>query len=323
MAIERHRIASRDQWLNELRAPYVTASVASATIALHDFITPFELWSLKAGLITDDPEVTPAMERGTILEGPAFELLKRDFPELQIRWNGTPGKIDGEFFCDPVDRIGATPDAFASCPQRGPGTIQVKSVEASIFRRKWINPDTGDVAPPLGTAIQAILEAHLTNSNWCAVAALVIGHGIDLHMIPMPIHQGVIDRIRVGVADLWKMVAEGRPPPADYARDGALIARLFPIDDGSTIDFSADNRMPGMVDRLEEIKACLKNLGGEKSEIETEIKGRMGPHSYATLSDGRTMSLKLTQRAAYQVAATEYRTLRIEKQKGRHIRGWR
>lgn len=309
--IERHRIVSREQWLNELRPPLVTASVASATIALHDFITPFELWALKSGLITDDPEITPAMERGTILEGPAFELLKRDFPELQIRWNGTPGKVDGEFFCDPVDRIGATPDAFAECPKRGPGTIQVKSVSAYAFRKKWTDPNTGAVAPPLGIAVQTILEAHLTGSSWCAVAALVIDHGIDLHMVPVPIHEGVIDRIRAAVADLWKMVAEGRPPPADHARDGELLARMYPQDNGTEIDLSADNMIPGIVNDLENARADKKSADAREKVAKTIIQERMGPARFARLADGRRISNVTIDRKAYEVAATSFRMIKI------------
>jgi hypothetical protein len=151
----------------------------------------------------------------------------------------------------------------------------------------------------------------LTNSNWCAVAALVIGHGIDLHMIPVPIHQGVIDRIRVAVAEFWKMVAEGRPPPVDYARDGELLARMYPQDNGAEIDLSADNHAPQLVADLERARADKKDAETREKVAKTGINEKMGPARFARLADGRRISNATVDRKGFVVEATTFRMIKI------------
>ena len=71
-----------------------------------------------------------------------------------------------------------TPDLFVECPERGRGIVQIKSVEGSIFRKKWRDPETNEIAPPLWIAVQGIVEAHLDGAQWAAVAPLVVGFGM-------------------------------------------------------------------------------------------------------------------------------------------------
>src|SRR4029079_19449389 len=108
----------RDRWL-ELRKRDVTASVAGALFGVHDFVTPYQLWALKSGLIEDNIVETAAMRRGRLLEPVAIRLLREERPTWRVEPCST-------YFRDPHARIGATPDALAIDPERtGFGIVQI------------------------------------------------------------------------------------------------------------------------------------------------------------------------------------------------------
>ncbi len=309
MSLDRIPIENRDQWLG-LRKQDVTASAAGALLGVHDYLTAFELWALKTGKIADDAEVTSAMQRGTILEGPAFALLKRDHPELHVHWNGVPGEVDGNYYRDPEARIGATPDCFAESDDRGPGILQIKSVESSVFRRKWVDPDTREITPPLWIAVQTVLETHLTGRAWGAVAPIVIGHGIEMPIVDVPLHAGIVDRIKVVVAEFWRMIEAGETPDADFRRDGETIAALFERDDGDELDLRSDAAFANLVAMRGRLKREIKDVDDRIETIDNEVKARLGNHAVAVISGGKRVSWKTTNRKGYVVAPTQFRQLR-------------
>ena len=65
--IELHDASNRTVWL-ERRKQDITASVAGALFGVHEYTTCFELWALKSGRLNRDPEETPQMRRGRLLE---------------------------------------------------------------------------------------------------------------------------------------------------------------------------------------------------------------------------------------------------------------
>ncbi len=307
-SVEIVRPESRDQWL-DLRRPNIGASVAGALLGVHSYETAFGLYAQKAGLLASDHEESSAMKRGRLLEPVAIELLQDDRPRWKVEGNPMPG---GSYFVDRKLRLSATPDAFAIDPDRaGFGVVQIKSVEGGIFRKAWCDPDTLDIMPPLWIGVQAIIEAHLTGASWAAIGALVVGSGVDLHIVDVPVHAGVISRIREAVAGFWRLVEAGTPPDPDYARDGETIAALYADDNGASIDLSGDNALPGLVDERQALTATRTLDKKRIDAINAEILAKLGPAKSGRLADGRVITAATIQRGAYQVAATSYRSIRI------------
>lgn len=303
MTIERIPIIDRQQWMS-LRKQDITASVAGALLGVHEFTTPYALWALKSGAIADDPEETGPMKRGRLLEPVAVELLR----EMQPAWKIERGAI---YLRDTDARLGATPDVFATDPERGLGVVQIKSVESGVFRKKWKDQD-GALSPPLWVVVQGILEAYLSGAKWAAVAPMVVGFGVDLHIIDIPVHAGIIDRLKAETASFWKRVESNDAPDADYGRDGAIIAKLFASDDGSAIDLSNDNRLPELLvedERLSEAEAETKS---RRKAVRAEIISKLGAAASATCR-GWSIAAKTVNRKAYSVAATSYRNLRTSR----------
>ena len=72
-------------------------------------MTPYGLWALKRGLLTDQGNETPAMRRGRLLEPIALQLLQEEKPD----WVIAPHPF---YYRDGALRLGASPDALASRP---------------------------------------------------------------------------------------------------------------------------------------------------------------------------------------------------------------
>ncbi|MCC8963719.1 YqaJ viral recombinase family protein [Bradyrhizobium sp. Pear76] len=306
MAIERIAIEDREQWL-ALRKQDVTASVAGALLGVHPYSTAYGLYLLKKGEIVEDPEETGPMRRGRLLEPVAVQMLREDRPD----WTVEEYPI-GYYYRDPAARIGATPDVFATNEKGEPGIVQVKSVEPGVFRREW-RAESGLVEPPLWIVVQAILETKLTGRVWAAVAPMVVGFGVELPIVPIPIHDGVFERIRVEVDQFWRNVEHSRPYPPDYARDGRLISSLYPKDNGKQIDLSGDNEIGDAVVSLERAREAKKQAESSEKTAKAVINEKMKDAALALLPDGRMLSNKTTDRDGYYVNPTSFRMVKILK----------
>lgn len=303
--IEAHAITGRDQWLT-LRDHDVTASVAAALMGIHPYATALSLWALKTGRVMEDPEETAPMRRGRLLEPVAVQLLREDYPD----WTFSDHPI-GLYYRDPAARIGATPDLFAKNEHGQWGIIQIKSVEPSIFRRDWKRED-GLIEPPLWIVVQAIIEAHLTGFAWAAVAPMIVGHGLELPLTPVPLHQGIIERVKADVAHFWRTVESGHVPDPNYGRDGSLIEKLY-APDGSVIDLSADNEVPDLVARKEQLASSKTDIENQQKDIKARLLHKLGSAAAGRIADGRYVSAKRVDRKGYEVGPSSYVDLRIKK----------
>lgn len=293
MVIEVITPKDRAAWLRA-RGKDVTASTVAALFDCHPFISLLELWAAKTGRLPREDQETDAMRRGRLLEPVAVQILREDHPDWQIEYS-TEAQI---YYRDPALRLGATPDVIANCPRRGKGVVQIKSVEASTYRRKWLDEE-GTPEAPLWIALQASLEAHLTGAKWAAVMPLVIGFGIEAPIIDVPTDHlaGVIEAMAERAADFWDMVRENREPPIDYARDGDLIDRMYRIGDPrEEVDLTAAPHIIEDIQRRAELRSEIVAREAEVAGIETRIKALMGSAEVAHLAGGRTATWKTQKR---------------------------
>lgn len=318
MAIERIPISgpdgriNREAWL-ALRTQDITASDVPAVCGQGLYGSPAKVWAEKRGLLPPQ-EMTAAMERGLWGEAAVFEAIGWRFPDWEVR----RAKI---YMRDGAARIGATPDGAAIIPSRdGVVVVQAKVIAEPVFRADWlINSDDdiafGEAEPPLAYQLQTLTEAMLADACAGVLAVLVVGaFRWSLRTFWVERHADAETMIRERVTAFWRDYLDpGVQPPIDPARDDALVRRLFPQDDGTEIDLSTDNAMPILLDEREVIKARLKADKDRCEAIETDIKGKLGTHTYGRLADGRLVSWKLQQRKAYTVSETSFRVLRVVK----------
>ena len=311
MSVEIIPTTDRAAWLR-LRSRDVTASTVGALFdghdgaTLHPYLTRLGLWMLKTGRAPDSAADDGAIRRGRVLEVAAVEYLR----ELRPDWRITYSARENTYYRDPDARLGATPDVLVECPQRGRGVVQIKSVEASKFRRDWLDSD-GVAEVPLWIALQASVEAHLTGAEWAAVCPLVVSYDLEMPIIDVPLLPGVMAAVKARVAEFWGDVADDREPVADNARDGSLLDRIYAVGDpNNAVDLRA------LMPRLDEMLAARAAASEDRAravarmtEIDTAVKAALGAAETGFIGDGRSITWR-THRRGHGRDAVTFRQLR-------------
>jgi len=287
-----------EQWHN-LRKPNVGASEVGAVAGIHEYLTGYGLAARKLGKL-DDTVDNAVLQRGRLLEPVARQLLAEQHQD----WQQIPA---GSYYYDPEIRLGCTPDLFVKTP-RGIGVVQIKSVEPSVFARKWRKDAT--VEPPLWIALQAMVEQHLTNANFAVVAALVVGYGVALEVIEVPYLAPVIETVRGKVKAFWEMVDRGELPPPDYDTDRDNLAQVLRQDDGTEIDLTGDNELPAIVDLLDAAKLAKRTAEDSIDQAQAKILHRIGTATRARFAGG-VITAKTVNRNGFTVKPSSYRKLTV------------
>jgi predicted phage-related endonuclease len=299
--IERIKIVSREQWLR-LRAGDVTASTVGAIFNLHPYETPMGLFAAKTGVVMPDVD-TQALRRGRLLEG----AVAKAFQEMHPGWKVTKANV---YLRAPALRLGATPDFFITDETGRHGTLQTKTVAPMVFRKSWT-----DETPPTWISLQTLTEAMLARADFAMIAALEVdGFRFALHEYRVPRHPSAERRILDGVARFWSDIAAGRTPEFQPA-DRSLLAVMFPRETpGTTVDLRGDNELPGLLRKRERYKSLIDQIKERQHAIETNLMAKMGSNETALVNDWR-ITFKQQHRKAYEVKETDFRVLRIARDK--------
>ncbi len=313
MQIEIIRCPDDAHW-HSLRERDLTASTIAALLGVHARETPFALFARKSGIIKSvDVEDSPDMRRGRLLEPVAVAMLREDHPDWKIAYNSGD---DRHYYRDDDARIGATPDVLVTCPKKGRGIIQIKSVAARTYRSKWI--EDGEPNPPVWIGIQALIECDLTGAQWAAVAPLVIDDfgGLEMPLLDVPLHHELLSTIRTAAKEFWQRVAENRPYAPDYAKDADLLMSAYAQDNGRTIDLSGNNRVGDLLGERELLKAVERQgdeARKERKALDAEIIHMLGEATRARLADGRILEAKTVSNKGYFVEPFTYRSIRLKR----------
>lgn len=309
MTIERIAITSREQWL-ELRKHDCTASDIAAICGEGMYGSAAKVWAEKRGLIPP-AELNEAMKRGHYGEAAVFEALLWERPDWELR----RAKV---YFRDTEARLGATPDGAAVIPGRGLVVVQAKVIAAPVFKRDWLVDQGDDIATgeanvPMGYQLQTLTEAMLAETTGGVLAVLVVDtFKWTLRTFDVDRHAGAEKMIRDKVAAFRRDYLEtGDQPPLEIEKDADLVRRLYPKDDGTTIDLTSNNQLPELLDTREGLKLTIGSAKDELEKIETQIKAMLGEHTFAKVAGGLTVSWKLQHRKAYEVKAAEFRALKV------------
>jgi len=311
--MEKRLIKSQSEWLGWRRED-ITASDIGAILGVDPRKSPMQVFAEKVGA-APEKAVTPEMHRGRILEPAVLLALKEERP----KWVINSSKV---YVRDPALKIGCTPDAVAEDPERcedgaSPrpfGIVQAKTVgSAEVFVRGWQGGEKdGQVVPPACYLYQTLTEIHLTGAAWGCLAVIVLtGFGLRFHLCPVERNEGAWEHIKRHVANFWETIDSGRPPRADFRLDGQAVEWLNPKDDGSELDLSGDNELPGLIAEYCHLRDHIAECEERKSEIGTIFKDRLGAASKALCAGGARLSWTLLERPEHLVKAWAGRVLRV------------
>lgn len=312
MTIEIIRPADRSAWLAARRQD-VTASVAGALMGVHPYTTAYQLWAEKSGRAVPDDRDNAVLRRGRLLEPVAIEVLREERPDWTIHYHR-----DNAYYRDPAARMGATPDAFAERPDIfGTGIVQVKTVSEEKFRSSWVDAETDEILLPLWIAIQTIQESELTDATWASVALMIVGRGLDMEVIDVPLHAGVRRRLRTVIADFWQMVDSGAEPEPDWGRDGAAVLDVYRDSTPDRRDLSDNDTLDDIISRY--VTARDTRLSSAKVEDlhRPQIIRAIGP-AEAAFTTNWQITARTTTRVGDFGQPVKSRVLRVKPREDSH-----
>jgi predicted phage-related endonuclease len=262
------------------RAAHVGAGEVAALFDASPWLTHFELYHRKTGTIavpefnavSDDGN--PENERiywGVKLEAAIIDAAKERY-----------GYIDREPADPPLSNgkgLGGHPDRRVICPQRGPGVVEVKMADW-LVRKSW-----GD-EPPLNYLLQSQTYQGLDGVTWGDVLVLVGGN--KLERFQYDFRPKLYAEIEKRVEAFWASVHAGKPPPADYTRDGETIREIYADSDGAVIDLKLDNLAHIAAAEFLRADAESKEAAKRRDAAKAELMEKLG-HAEVALLDGFTI----------------------------------
>jgi len=285
-----------EQW-HEARRKAIGASEVAAILGVSPFKSALELWGEKTGLLDSEPDEA-ALERmgwGTRLEPVILAayaeqsgLVVTRHPQSEVLYHPRHPEVP----------LSATPDAFD-----GEGLVEAKNVSA------WLKNDWLD-QPPLHYQIQCQAQMAVTGRPYATLVGLVGGHELIAHRIDR--NDEFIRQLELTAADWWTTyVVAGVEPPAEPSESSVrALARLHPDDSGEEVQLSAE--FDEVDARLLELKETIKQLEGERSDLENKLKSAIGSATFGRLGCGARYAWKsqTSKHAAKDAFVSTYRVLR-------------
>jgi putative phage-type endonuclease len=295
--------AGTDQW-HQARRTTVGASEVSALFGCHPFVSYYELWHLKAGLI-EEQDIAPELEeKGKFLEdGVARWAAWREGYQVS-RHQG--------FVVHPrIAGWSATPDYRCLSPWRDrEGRMEVKVTGFVEY----------DECPP-HFAVQLQSQLACEDLEWGVVACLSAVPRTRLLTWEFDRNDIVIDRIESAIEEFWETIRSGTPPAPDYHVDADVILRLYNRHDpGIVLDLTGDNRAVELCAALLDARRREREAGAEKEEISAELIHKMGPAMIGHAGPYRIRSVVVPASPARTITAADVGDIIPGRAASRHLR---
>jgi predicted phage-related endonuclease len=171
--------------------------------------------------------------------------------------------------------LGGHPDQFVTCPERGPGVLEVKTAD-------WLQAKSWGDEPPLHYQLQAMAYMGLAGAQWADLVMLVGGN--ELRRFQMQFRPKLYAEIERRVCAFWDSVKAGQAPKADYTRDRDALAELHGAGNGETVDLTADNLAAVAAAEYLAADADVKAAQARKDTAQAELIDKLGSASFAKMT---------------------------------------
>ena len=241
---------ARKEWLEERRKG-LGGSDSPVVLGVSPFKTKLDLWMEKRGLI-EEPEATPAMKRGTVLE-PVVAKLYQEATGRKLRRK--PRILQHKkypFLIADIDR------EIVSINGKGPGVLEIKCPGIRVFsqcKRKGL---------PEYYLVQLQHYLEVTGRRWGSFAVFNAERW-ELIWFDVEKDNELIEMIVKEDAEFWEKVIRGIPP-----KESKPTIKL-PVAEPTEIVKIDTDEWKEAVTRLKE----AQKLREEAEELEEEAKARI------------------------------------------------
>lgn len=227
------------------RALDVTSTESAALFGLSPYATHFELWHRKKEGAIVEFQSNERMDWGNDLQDSIALSFGR-------RYGVKVARIT-EYMRIPDSRMGASfdfeivgvADGALRHPggddtlvnlfrDRGPGILEIKNVDRSIFLDKWIKRISDEeragglkapIEPPGHIDIQLQHQLHVRENSWGAIGVLVGGNNGRLLVRERDVAVG--NGLERRIQEFWRSIAECTTPEPVYPDDAEVVAALY------------------------------------------------------------------------------------------------
>lgn len=271
MKTQYFQIKDEAAWL-EKRNQYVTSTEVSALFGLNQWMTAFELYHIKRGLIDGTLEDNNFLKFGRILETPICEMILLEKPQ----WKISPMRV---FAYDDVDRMGASFDRVVTLENGKIGLLEIKSISYKEYKEKFIEHDENDIEAPTNYEVQMQSQLEVIQRyDFCVMAVFIL----DTRQLKFIIRERDIElgaKLRQAVKEFWAMT---EPPQPDYARDKSILSKVAPdCDPNNTLDATENNRITELAAMYKAEKDLEKQCKENADKFYAELIHALGNARYA------------------------------------------
>ncbi len=294
---------SQQHWL-EMRTMDVTSTETAALFGLSPYMTEFELWHRKKDAVIVKLEENERMFWGTTLQDAiAGGIAKKQ--GWQIR------RMD-EYIRDTELRLGASFDfsieqfvPHMPLEEHQKGLLEIKNVDALIFRDGWSFDEDGDLEAPPHIEIQVQQQLFITKRPVVHIGALVGGNKVQ--MIERHPDQVVMDAIATKVGAFWQSIKDDRPPEPDFIKDAEFITSLYGYaDPGKVLDARDDSEFQMWASEHKRLGEEIKHMTEVRDGFKARMLTRM-EDAEKVLGDGFSISAGIIGEAEIAYTRKPYR----------------
>lgn len=285
------------------RMAHVGASEVAALFDCSPYLTHFELWHRKAGNIAtpdfmaDGAANNERIEAGIRLEPAIIEWACE-------RWGyerrETPNNLSNG------QGLGGHPDQLVTCPERGPGLLEVKTADW-LIAKKW-----GE-EPPLNYLLQAQGYMGLAGVLWGDVIVLVGGN--QLKRFQYDFRPAIYAEIEARVTAFWQSIRANDPPSPDFTRDGDTLTAVLGEPTDEVIDLRLENHADHLAAEFLAAKVDRDSAEGRMEAAKCELLLKIGGAGRALLG-GHTIGANQTKGSTGTLITAEHVGTTIGARKG-------
>jgi len=289
------------EWLSHRHTGLGTSEIG-AIIGSDHRSSPVKLFYEKLGIIEpDDLSDVEAVQWGHTLE----PVIAREFAERTGRKVTTGRKHRFQTLRSREHQWAMASLDFWTGEGSELWPLEVKNVTA------WKAEDWANGAPEYFLA-QLQQQLLVTGAERCTSACLRGGN--RLLWCDVERDETMIRKIIFHGAIFWQRIVQGEPPEPDGSEaTKAVLAKLYPSDDGSIVKLPA--ALESIVYQWRELKERTKGDEKQIALLEAQIKSTLGAAQRGIFPGGDSVSWASQARKAYTVQPGTYRVLRFHERK--------
>lgn len=317
--------ASQEEWL-ALRAKDITSTEAPALFGLSPYCTEFELWHRKREATVVAIEENERMKWGKRLQDAIAAGIAQDniwairrmdeyvrVPELRLgssfdfRVQAHPHLLleDGKAPVPFPHEAGKETESDCDDDE----LLEIKNVDALIFKDKWIVDEDGNVEAPPHIEVQVQHQLLVSNLKRARIGALIGGNKVML--ITRDRDDRIVSAIKAKAAAFWKSIDDGIAPAPDFRRDAEFIGQLYGYaEPGRVIDASESADVAALVASYRAAQQAEKKAGEDKEAAKAALLMQIGD-AEKVLGPGWSISAGMIGPANIEYERKPYRNFRV------------